>query len=139
MPAVWCCHHSPIVGSRSSSNAGNAARVGCTAKKSGSRHIREVMKMRAEENLANMQARMEETGIDLVAIGPTANMRYLLGFVPHADERLCLLLVDRQSVRMVVPGLNREEVAAHTGIDLIHWADADGPQEALRKTLEDFH
>jgi Xaa-Pro aminopeptidase len=95
--------------------------------------------MRTEERLANMQARMEETGIDLAAIGPTANMRYLLGFVPHVDERPCMLLVDRQSVRMVVPGLNREEVAAHTGIDLIAWADADGPQEALRQALAALH
>lgn len=95
--------------------------------------------MWAEKNLTNLRVRMEETGIDLVAIGPTANMRYLLGFVPHADERLCLLLVDRQSVHMVVPGLNREEVAAHTDVDLIHWEDADGPDEALRKALAALH
>jgi Xaa-Pro aminopeptidase len=91
--------------------------------------------MRTEERLANMQARMEETGIDLAAIGPTANMRYLLGFTPHADERLCLLLVSRQAVRMVVPTLNREEVAAHTDVELIAWADADGPKAALRQAL----
>jgi Xaa-Pro aminopeptidase len=91
--------------------------------------------MRIEERLAKMQVCMEETGIDLAAIGPTVNMRYLLGFVPHADERPCMLLVDRKSVRMVVPGLNREEVAAHTGIDLIAWDDADGPQEALQQAL----
>lgn len=71
----------------------------------------------------------------LVAIGPTANMRYLLGFVPHADERTCLLLVDRQSVRMVVPDLNQEEVASHTAINLFGWDDADGPQAALRQAL----
>lgn len=91
--------------------------------------------MQIEERLANMQVRMEETGIDLAAIGPTPNMRYLLGFTPHADERPCMLLVDRQSIRMVVPGLNREEVAGHTSIDLIAWADAEGPQEALRQAL----
>jgi len=62
-------------------------------------------------------------------------MRYFLGFVPHADERTCLLLVDRKSVRMVVPDLNREEVSSHTGIDLVGWDDADGPQAALRKVL----
>ena len=95
--------------------------------------------MRAERNLADLRVRMEETGVDLVAIGPTASMRYLLGFVPHADERLCLLLVDRQSVHMVVPGLNREEVAAHTDVDLIHWEDADGPDGALRKALAALH
>jgi Xaa-Pro aminopeptidase len=91
--------------------------------------------MQIKERLAKLQACMEETGTDLAVIGPTANMRYLLGFVPHADERTCLLLVDRQSVRMVVPNLNREEVAAHTGIDLIGWDDADGPQVALRQAL----
>jgi Xaa-Pro aminopeptidase len=94
--------------------------------------------MHSEENLSKLQASMKETGTDLVAIAPTANMGYLLGFIPHADERLCLLLVDRQSVRMVVPGLNREEVAAPTDVDLIHWADSDGPHEALRKALAAF-
>lgn len=91
--------------------------------------------MSSEANLAKLQARMAETGIELAAIGPTANMRYLLGFTPHADERLCLLLVDPQTARMLVPELNRDEAAAHTGIDLVSWADADGPGEALRKAL----
>ena len=95
--------------------------------------------MLVEKNLAKLRARMEEAGIDLVAIGPTANMRYLLGFVPHADERLCLLMVDRQSVRMVVPGLNLDEVAAHTDVDLIGWEDAAGPDVALRKALAALH
>jgi len=95
--------------------------------------------MQTEERLVKVQAIMEESGIDLAAIGPTANMRYLLGFTPHADERLCLLLVDRQSVRMVVPSLNREEIAAHTRIDLIAWADADGPEKAMRQALAGLH
>jgi Xaa-Pro dipeptidase len=76
------------------------------------------MNTRADERLARLQARMVETSTDLVAIGPTANLRYLLGFVPHADERICLLLVDRHSVRMVVPGLNEGEVAEQTTVEL---------------------
>ncbi len=91
--------------------------------------------MLTQERLSKLQAQMQETGTDLTAIGPTANMNYLLGFVPHADERTCLLLVDRQSARMVVPGLNRGEVAAHTDVELIGWSDADGPQAALRQAL----
>ena len=31
--------------------------------------------------------------VDLAAIAPTDNMRYLAGYVSHPDERLCLLLV----------------------------------------------
>lgn len=87
------------------------------------------------ERLAALQARMREAGIDLAAIGPTANMRYLLGFAPHADERLCLLLIGTDAIRMVVPSLNQEEIAAHTDVSLIAWADAEGPQGALRQAL----
>jgi len=88
-----------------------------------------------QERLTAVQTRMQEANVDLAAIGPTANMRYLLGFTPHADERLCLLLISKQAVRMVVPTLNREEVAAHTDVELFAWADADGPKAALRHAL----
>lgn len=93
------------------------------------------MKTRTDERLASLRARMEETSTDLVAIGPTANLHYLLGFVPHADERTCLLLVDRHSARMVVPGINQGEVAAHTTIELVAWDDTHGPRDALRQAL----
>lgn len=89
----------------------------------------------SEQRLANLQARMREDGVDLAAIGSTANLHYFLGFAPHADERLCLLLVGANDVRMVVPGLNREEIAAHTEVEMIPWADVDGPLDALRQAL----
>lgn len=87
------------------------------------------------ERLERLQARMQELGVDLVALGPTANMQYLLGFAPQADERLCLLLVGTDAVRMVVPSLNAEQTAAHTDVELNIWEDADGPQGALRDAL----
>jgi Xaa-Pro aminopeptidase len=93
---------------------------------------------RTDERLTALQARMREMRVDLAALGPTANMRYLLGFTPHADERLCLLLVGTNAVRMVVPGLNREQTAAHTDVELVGWSDADGPQAALRLALTDW-
>ncbi len=86
--------------------------------------------------LANLQARLGQAGVDLAAIGSSANLRYLLGFAPHADERLCLLLVGAQAVRMVVPSLNSPEIAAHTDVELVSWADVDGPQVALRQALD---
>ncbi len=89
-----------------------------------------------KERLTKLQSQLRANGVDLAAIGPTANMRYLLGFAPHADERVCLLLVTPTDVRLVVPGLNREEVVAHTeNIEMISWADVDGPQAALRQVL----
>jgi len=94
--------------------------------------------MPGEERLKALQARMREQSVDLVAIGPTTNMRYLLGFAPHADERLCLLLIGQETVRLVVPALNREEMAAHTSVELIAWADAEGPRQALQQALAVF-
>jgi Xaa-Pro aminopeptidase len=94
------------------------------------------MNMQTNERLLSLQASMPENSIDLTAIGPTANMRYLLGFMPHPDERLCLLLVSREFVRIVVPGLNRDELAAHTDVDLISWTDSEGPQNALKAALD---
>jgi Xaa-Pro aminopeptidase len=89
--------------------------------------------MQNEERLANLQAKLSDAEVDLVAINPTANMLYLLGFAPHADERLCALLINRQSICMLVPSLNLEEVAAHTKIALTSWEDAEGPQKALQQ------
>ena len=97
------------------------------------------MLIKTEERLGALQRRMQELQVDMAAIGPTANMRYLLGFLPHADERLCLLLVDQDKTRMVVPALNAEDIAAHTEHELVIWSDADGPLQALRKTLPEAH
>jgi Xaa-Pro aminopeptidase len=90
----------------------------------------------SKERLANLQSQLRVQGVDLAAIGPTANMRYLLGFAPHADERVCLLLATPSDVKLVVPVLNKEEVVAHTeNIEMVAWADVDGPQAALRQAL----
>lgn len=89
----------------------------------------------SQDRLAKLQNQMRAANVDLVAIGPTANMKYLIGFAPHPDERVCLLLVRPDDVRMVAPSLNCAEIAAHTNIELVPWADVDGPQAALRQAL----
>ncbi|MCL4487472.1 MAG: aminopeptidase P family protein [Chloroflexi bacterium] len=91
--------------------------------------------IQTRERLTALQTRMRQANVDLSAIGPTANMRYLLGFTPHPDERVCLLLVTQDAARIVVPTLNQEEVAAHTDLELVGWADADGPTDALRRAM----
>ena len=85
--------------------------------------------------LTNLRAAMEAAGVDLIAVGPTANMRYLTGHVSHPDERVCLLMVSQDAAGLVVPRLNADEWAAHTNLPLYPWADADGPEAALRAGL----
>jgi Xaa-Pro aminopeptidase len=79
---------------------------------------------------------MADAAIDLVAVAPTDNLRYLLGFAPHADERLCLLLISGGEEAMVVPALNAEQVASLApGLRLVDWDDAAGPADALATVL----
>ena len=79
---------------------------------------------------------MDKEGVDLVAVGPSANMRYLAGYASHPDERLCLLLISATEARVVVPSLNAEEWIAYTDLPLFQWADDAGPEDALAAALE---
>ncbi len=96
------------------------------------------MKALSDERLKNLQTEMSATRIDLVAIAPTANMRYLLGFAPLADERPTYLLVSQDSYQMVIPTLNADQVESHTGRTSMRWADAIGPEPTLTNALDEL-
>lgn len=86
-------------------------------------------------SLQSLQTALQRANIDLLVVGPTANMRYLLHYLPHADERLCLLLVWSDQARIVTPALNAADFATHTDLPLYRWVDADGPRRALSDAL----
>lgn len=90
------------------------------------------------ERIKRLQAQMGQAKVDVVAIAPTANMRYLLGFAPLADERPCAFLVGREATRLVIPELNADQVEAHTGMQAIRWADAAGPQQVFETALSEL-
>jgi len=95
-----------------------------------------------EEHTARVERLQEEmttAGVDLVAIAPTSNMRYLLGFSPLADERFCAVLVTPRESRLVVPDLNAEQIETRTGVEGIRWTDEEGPEDALAKGLGELH
>ena len=93
--------------------------------------------MEIKNRLAQLSNAMQAADVDLVAIGPTANMRYLLDYAPQEDERLCLLLISKDgSAGIVIPSLNADEMAAHTAVELFRWNDADGPRKALQQALK---
>jgi Xaa-Pro aminopeptidase len=79
---------------------------------------------------------MAENDVDVVAIAPSDNLTYVLGFSPLPDERLCLLLLSEHGAVFVVPALNAEQSAGHvSGLELLRWADAEGYEQALRTGL----
>ncbi len=87
------------------------------------------------QRLTALRKRMNETGTDLVALGPGPNIDWLLGFHPHPDERPCLLLVGRESEAFLMPALNAEGSREMTDIAFHEWADEDGPLAALNAAL----
>lgn len=74
---------------------------------------------------------MSEQQVDLLAVSPSDDMRYLLGYVPHPDERPCYLLVDAGAAAFVVPSLNAAEAAQHVTVPTFEYTDADGPADVL--------
>lgn len=85
--------------------------------------------------LKALRDRMQETGTDLVAVGPGSHMQWLLGFHPHADERPCFLMVAPGAEAMLMPALNAEGARQSTDLRFFEWADAEGPDKALTAAL----
>lgn len=79
---------------------------------------------------------MSEHDVDLLAIAPSDDLRYLIGFSPTADERPCMLLMTPDREVFLVPSLNSEQArAAVPGLDLATWEDTEGADARLRTTL----
>lgn len=88
-----------------------------------------------QNRMSSLQEQIKEKGVDLVAIAPSANMTYLIGFAPLMDERFCSLLVTKESFQLVIPQLNADQVETHTGLQVIRWTDTQGPHFALKTAL----
>ena len=87
------------------------------------------------DRLTRLRERMAAIGTDLVALAPGAHLRWLLGFAPHPDERLCLALIGPDRAGFVMPGLNAADARQHTDLPFWDWADAQGHGSALAAAL----
>jgi Xaa-Pro aminopeptidase len=88
------------------------------------------------ERLARVRSEMRERAIDMIALAPSDNLRYVLGFAPFLDERACMLLLSIGGNAFVVPSINAEDVKkASSDVPLFVWEDATGPLEAVRSAV----
>ena len=85
--------------------------------------------------MAALKASMKDEGVELLALGPGPHLEWLLGFRPHADERLLLLLITQAGAEFAMPALEADSAGQHTDLPMHLWADADGPGAALDKAL----
>ena len=80
--------------------------------------------------LARLRAAMKDEGVELLALGPGPHMQWLLGFQPHADERLLLLLITQHGAEFAMPALEADSAGQHTDLPMHRWGDAEGPGAA---------
>jgi Xaa-Pro aminopeptidase len=85
-----------------------------------------------------VQARMAETATDLLVVGPSSHLVWLLGLSPHGDERPVLLIATRDKAAILMPALNADSQRGLTDLPFYTWADADGPNAALASLLTDL-
>ena len=88
--------------------------------------------------LDRVQARMGETGTDLLVVGPSSHLVWLMGMSPHGDERPVMLIATRDKAAFLMPALNADSQRGFTDLPFYTWADADGPDAALAKLLADI-
>jgi Xaa-Pro aminopeptidase len=92
------------------------------------------------ERLANARKEMAERGVDAVLVGPSADFRYLTGYLPPLLERLTMLVLPaRGDAALVVPELEASLAIEHLGdldLEVRAWREQDDPVALVRGALE---
>lgn len=89
-----------------------------------------------QSRLSDLRARMVETGVDLVALGPSSHMAWLSDVHPHGDERPVMLLVSQNYAGFLMPSLNAAAARQSTDLPFHQWRDEEGPEKALVDLLK---
>ncbi len=86
--------------------------------------------------LARLRQRMADTNTDLVAVGPSSHLQWLLGLNPHGDERPVMALVTADHAGVLMPKLNADAARAQCdSVPFYEWNDTEGPLDALTALL----
>jgi Xaa-Pro dipeptidase len=91
------------------------------------------------DRITRVQAAMTEAKLDVLALIPGSNFRYLTGFSPMLTERLALVLLSTLSdtPTLVIPALEAPGARTHLGarVEILTWDDATGSHAALQDSL----
>ncbi len=92
------------------------------------------------ERLARARKEMADRGVDAVLVGPSADFRYLTGYLPPLLERLTMLVLPaRGDAALVVPELEAPLATEHLGdldLEVRAWREQDDPVTLVRGALE---
>lgn len=92
-----------------------------------------------QARISRAQAVMGDQGIDVLLVGPSSDLFYLLGFDAHLSERLNLLVIPREGKpSYVVPTLEAPLVRDRAELAEIRaWEETERPAELAARVLGD--
>jgi Xaa-Pro aminopeptidase len=81
------------------------------------------------DRLQRAQQEMVRQGIDLLVVGASADLRYLIGFDGHESERMSVLVLPRDGVpHYVAPGLEAPLLHAQRDLlEIVPWEETEDP------------
>jgi Xaa-Pro aminopeptidase len=85
------------------------------------------------DRLQRAQQEMARQGIDLLIVGASADLRYLIGYEGHESERLSVLVLPREGAsHYVVPRLEASLLHAQRDLlEIVPWAETEDPAEKV--------
>ena len=87
------------------------------------------------DKIKRLRDKMEEQEVDLIVLAPGANLNWLIGVNPHADERPLLFFLTLSDSAFLMPELEAKSARQHTDIEFYNWSDASGPLKAVDKEV----
>lgn len=81
------------------------------------------------DRLQRAQAEMSQQGVDLLVVGASADLRYLIGFDGHESERMSVLALPREGApHYVAPGLEAPLLDAQRDlVEIVPWEETEDP------------
>ena len=91
------------------------------------------------DRLRRAQLEMDHQGVDLLIVGASADLLYLIGYEGHLSERMSVLVLPRDGTpHYVVPGLEAPILEPQRGLmEIVPWAETELPARAVADVAGD--
>lgn len=92
-----------------------------------------------QARLERARDEMARQSVDVLLLGPSADLTYLIGFNAHHSERLNLLIVPRQGTpSLIIPALEAPLLGRAADLVSVHaWADHENPAERAAAVIQE--
>lgn len=89
------------------------------------------------ERIKRAQAEMKQQGIDILLVGPSPDLVYLIGYDAHLSERLNLLIVRQEGTPDLVTPVLESFLAesCEPNVTLRRWKETESPSDLVASLI----